>query len=76
LNLSIIDGIITVNDNDAYKMSRILAKEEGLFVGISAGANIYASLEVAKNIGKDKRVVTILPDTGERYFSVAQYYNV
>ena len=76
LNLSIIDRIIKVSDNDAYKMSTRLAREEGLFVGISAGANVYASLEVAKKLGRGKKVVTVLPDTGERYFSVSQYYNV
>jgi len=76
LNLSIIDIIIKVSDNDAYKMSTRLAREEGLFVGISAGANVYASLEVAKKLGRGKKVVTVLPDTGERYFSVSQYYNV
>ena len=76
LNLSIIDRIIKVSDNDAYKMSTRLAREEGLFVGISAGANVYASLEVAKKLGRGKKVVTVLPDTGESYFSVSQYYNV
>lgn len=74
LNVKIIDEVITVNDNEAYKMAKRLAKEEGLFCGISSGAALYASLQVAKRLGKNKRVVTVFPDTGERYFSMAQYF--
>ena len=74
LNRDIIDQIITVEDNEAFRVSRRLAKEEGLFVGISAGAAASAALKVAKDLGKDKTVVTILPDTGERYFSMEQYF--
>ncbi|MCX7845961.1 MAG: cysteine synthase A [Dictyoglomaceae bacterium] len=70
LNLKIIDEIIQVNSDDALKTSQKLAKEEGLFVGISAGANVFASLKVARDLGEGKRVVVILPDTGERYLSV------
>ena len=69
-----IDEIIKVEDDQAFNTSKHLAKKEGLFVGISAGAAIYAALEVAKKLGKGKRVVTILPDTGERYFSMEQYF--
>lgn len=64
LDRDIIDEIIPVNDNEAFKTSRRLAKEEGLFVGISAGAATWAALRVAKDLGKDKVVVVILPDTG------------
>jgi cysteine synthase A len=74
LNKDIIDEIIAVDDNDAFKTSRRLAKEEGLFVGISAGAATWAALKVAKDLGKDKVVVVVLPDTGERYFSMEQYF--
>ena len=74
LNRDIIDEIITVYDSDAFKTSRRLAKEEGLFVGISAGAAVLAALKVAKDLGKGKTVVVILPDTGERYFSMEQYF--
>lgn len=63
-----------MNDNEAFKTSRRLAKEEGLLVGISAGAAIWAALRVAKDLGKGKVVVVILPDTGERYFSMEQYF--
>ncbi|URA09227.1 cysteine synthase A [Thermospira aquatica] len=76
LNTKILDEIITVSDNDAYKSSLRLSKEEGIFAGISAGANVFGALQVAKRLGKGKRVVTVLPDTGERYFSISQYYNV
>jgi cysteine synthase A len=74
LNRKIIDEIIQVDDNDAFSTSRRLAKEEGLFVGISAGAATWTALRVAKDLGKEKRVVVVLPDTGERYFSMQQYF--
>jgi len=72
LNRKVIDEIIAVSDNDAFSTSKRLAKEEGIFVGISAGAATFAALKIAKELGKKKRVVVILPDTGERYFSVYQ----
>lgn len=74
LNRKIIDEVITVTDDDAFQTSKRLAKEEGIFVGISAGAACWASLKVARSFGKRKRVVTIFPDTGERYFSVEGYF--
>lgn len=74
LNRDIIDEIIKVDDDEAFRVSKRLAKEEGLFVGISAGAATWAALKIAKDLGKEKRVVVILPDTGERYFSTEQYY--
>jgi cysteine synthase A len=70
LNTKIIDDIISVKDDEAMDCARRLAKEEGLFVGISSGANVFAALTVAKSLGKGKTVVTILPDTGERYLSI------
>lgn len=74
LNRGIIDDIITVNDRDAYDAARSLAKKEGIFAGPSSGAALVGTLAVAKRLGKDKRIVTIFPDTGERYFSVTQYF--
>jgi cysteine synthase A len=74
LNRSIIDEIIQVEDKDAFTVSWRLAKEEGLFVGISSGAAVWAALKVAQDFGKGKTVLTLLADTGERYFSMQQYF--
>ena len=74
LNRDLIDEIITVSDQEAFNMAKLLGKEEGLCVGISAGANVVAALKIAYNLGPGKRVVTILCDTGERYFSMEQYF--
>jgi cysteine synthase A len=74
LDRDIIDEIIKVSDDDAFRTSRKLTREEGLFIGISAGAAAWAALKVAKDLGKGKRVVVILPDTGERYFSMERYF--
>ncbi len=74
LNRNIIDDIIAVSDRDAYGMAKLLTKKEGIFAGPSSGAALVASLKVAKTLGKGKRVVTVFPDTGERYFSVTQYF--
>jgi len=69
LNREIIDEVIAVTDADAAATARRLAREEALFVGISAGANTFAGIQVAKELGAGKDVVVILPDTGERYLS-------
>jgi len=74
LNRKIIDEIIPVKDSDAFSTAGRLAKEEGLFVGISAGAAAWVALKVARELGKGKTVVVVLPDTGERYFSMQQYF--
>ena len=67
---SYIDKIIQINDNDAFKMMRDLARKEGLLVGISSGAALYAAIEVAKRPEfKGKTVVALLPDSGDRYYS-------
>jgi cysteine synthase A len=70
LNRQVLDEIMSVADEDAIAMSRRLSREEGLLVGVSAGANVVAALKVAKRLGRDKRVVTVLPDTGERYLTM------
>ncbi|SHK51057.1 cysteine synthase A [Tepidibacter formicigenes] len=74
LNTNIIDGIITVSTEESYNTSRELAKKEGLFLGISCGAAVFAAIKVAKKLGKGKNVVVIAPDTGERYLSVGNLY--
>jgi cysteine synthase A len=74
LKVDIIDRVITVTDDDAYSLSKRLAREEGLFVGISAGAAAFAALTIAQEMGEGKTVVVILPDTGERYFSTQQHF--
>lgn len=76
LNREIIDRVITVTDDDAYKTAKLLARQEGLMVGISSGANVLAAQQIAKELGKDKKIVTILPDTGERYISIEKYFNI
>jgi cysteine synthase A len=76
LNRSILDRIITITDDEAYQVSKLLAKKEGLLVGISAGANVAAAQQVAKDLGPGKTVVTVLPDTGERYISIEKYFNI
>jgi cysteine synthase A len=70
LNRSVIDDIVQVRDEDATAMARRLAREEGLLVGISAGANVWASCQVAEALPAGQIVVTVLCDTGERYLSV------
>ena len=69
LNQQIYNDIYVVTDEEALETSRRLAREEGLMVGISAGTNVAAALRLAKKLGKGKTVVTVLPDTAERYFS-------
>lgn len=70
LNMQIFDKVIQINDEDAIETSRKLARQEGILCGISAGASTYAALETAKQLGPGKRVLCIIPDTGERYLSM------
>ncbi|HUP59952.1 MAG TPA: cysteine synthase A [Thermoanaerobaculia bacterium] len=72
-NAEVVDRVIDVVFEDAVRVARRLAKEEGLFVGISAGAVAWSAFEIAKELGPGKRVVAVLPDTGERYLSTALF---
>ncbi|MBQ1351040.1 MAG: cysteine synthase A [Ruminococcus sp.] len=69
LNRNIYDNIYVVTDDEALSTAKRLAREEGLMCGISSGTNVAAALKLAKKLGKGKTVVTVLPDTAERYFS-------
>jgi cysteine synthase A len=76
LNRTLLDRVITVTDDEAYQTAKLLAKKEGLLVGISAGANVFAAQKIAEELGPGKNVVTILCDTGERYISIEKYFNI
>ena len=69
LNREIYNGICIVDDDEALQTSRDLAAKEGILCGISSGTNVCAAIKLAKMLGKGKTVVTVLPDTAERYFS-------
>ena len=69
LNTEIYNDICIISDDEAIGTAKALAKEEGLMCGISSGTNVAAALKLAKKLGKGKTVVTVLPDTAERYFS-------
>lgn len=71
LDVSKIDDVITVTDNDAIETAQRLTREEGTLVGTSSGANVWAAIELARRIGRDKNIVTVLPDRAERYFSTS-----
>jgi len=75
LNRSVIDQIITVSDEDAYRLSKKLGRIEGVPVGLSSGAACFAALQVAQRLGAKKTVVTVFPDSGERYFSADVYFH-
>jgi len=71
---SVVDEVRTVTDADAWRRKVLLAQHEGLLVGISSGAAVHVALEVARELGAGKNVVTVLPDTGERYFSLEEFF--
>ena len=76
LDRSLIDEIIPVTDQEAYKTAKRLSREEGIFAGISCGAACFAALQVAKKLGPGKKVVVIFPDSWERYLSLEPYFNI
>ena len=73
LNVGVIDQIVQVSDENAEATARRLAREEGILAGISSGAATWAAMQVAERLGQDKVVVTLLPDTGERYLSTSLF---
>ncbi len=66
----IVDEVLRVGEEDAYEMTRALAQREGLFVGVSSGAAVWAATVVAQRLGRGKKVLAIAPDGGSRYLSV------
>ncbi|QDH21310.1 cysteine synthase A [Saccharibacillus brassicae] len=73
LNQKIYDEILHVENDEAFETARTVAKEEGILSGISSGAAVFAALKVAKELGKGKRIVVIIPSNGERYLSTPLY---
>jgi len=69
----VVDEIIKISDEEAFEMTKRMAKEEGILVGISTGANIAAAIKIAKRVGKGRKVVTVAPDGGEKYISMGIY---
>lgn len=76
VDTNLISRVELVSDTEAIEMARRLAKEEGILCGISAGANVTAAIRIAKGLGRGRNVVTIIPDTGMRYFSTDLYEEV
>ena len=70
LDLSVVDDVVAVSDEEAHDMTVRLCREEGLLAGISAGANVSAAIRVAQSLSSNATVVTLIPDTGERYLDV------
>lgn len=73
LDIHVYDEVLPVSSEDALETARQMGQKEGILVGISSGAAIFAAIEVAKKLGKGKRVLAIVPDNGERYLSTALY---
>lgn len=69
----IVDEVITVSDEEAFKYAKLMGREEGILVGISSGANISVAIELAKKLGKGKKIVTVAADGGEKYLSTGIY---
>ena len=76
LDTSIYDEVIQIEDKYAFETARLLAKELGLFVGISTGANVYAAIELAKKVGPNKKILTVSPSNAERYKYINLYIYV
>ena len=75
VDMSVIDETIAVKSDGAVEMAKLLSSQFGLMVGVSSGANVLASTRVLDEIGGEKKVVTVLPDRTERYFSTDLYFS-
>jgi cysteine synthase A len=75
VDVNMIDETITVNSDSAVEMAKLLSSQFGLMVGVSSGANVLASTRLLDEIGPEKKVVTVLPDRTERYFSTDLYFS-
>jgi cysteine synthase A len=71
LDVRLIDDVMEVSDDDAIDMARVIARSQGILAGTSSGANVWASIQAAEQYGHDKKIVTVLPDRIERYFSTS-----
>lgn len=69
LSIELVDRIIDMSEEEAFQWARYLAEKAGILSGISSGANLAAAIRIARELGRDKKVLTVLPDTGERYLS-------
>lgn len=69
----VVDKVITASEEEAFEAARLVAKEEGILIGISSGANVAIALKLAKELGKGKKIVTVAPDGGEKYLSMGLY---
>jgi cysteine synthase A len=76
LDRGLIDRIVPVEDDEAFAAVKALSAQEGILAGISSGAALAASLKVAGELGTGKKVVTVFPDKGERYFSIEKYFKM
>ncbi len=73
MDMSLVDDVITISYDEAKEFSNVLASKYGIFAGVSSGANVAALLKVARKLGRDEKLVTVLPDTGERYLSIGLF---
>jgi cysteine synthase len=69
----VVDKVITATEEEAFEAARLVAKKEGILIGISSGANVAIALKLAKELGKGKKIVTLAPDGGEKYISMGLY---
>ena len=76
LDCKVVDQIVIVSDQDALHTARLLARQEGMFVGVSSGTNVWAAMKIAEKLGPGKTIATLLPDGGERYLSAGLVENI